>query len=264
MRLICPNCGAQYEVDDGVIPDAGRDVQCSNCGHTWFQQPAHLDAELAEELGAETAVTEELREEPEPEDPPASEPEVPQQTGLDPAIANVLREEAEREAEARRADAEGLEVQTELGIDDAAEITADRSAAARARMARLRGLEETAEDAEIIAAATAESPRSELLPDVEEINSTLRAAEDRGDDAEIATPQPLVEQPRRSGRTLSRLIILAAILAVIVYALAPRIAEYLPGAEPYLAAYVDWTNSVRAQINGLISMAAEKIRGLTG
>ncbi|MEO1952355.1 zinc-ribbon domain-containing protein [Thioclava sp.] len=37
MRLVCPNCGAQYEVDDAVIPDGGRDVQCSNCGHGWFQ-----------------------------------------------------------------------------------------------------------------------------------------------------------------------------------------------------------------------------------
>lgn len=37
MRLICPNCGAQYEVDASVIPEGGRDVQCSGCGHNWFQ-----------------------------------------------------------------------------------------------------------------------------------------------------------------------------------------------------------------------------------
>ena len=39
MRLICPNCSAQYEVDGSMIPDEGRDVQCSNCGHTWFELP---------------------------------------------------------------------------------------------------------------------------------------------------------------------------------------------------------------------------------
>jgi len=39
MRLICPNCGAQYEVPDDVIPSGGRDVQCSNCGFTWFERP---------------------------------------------------------------------------------------------------------------------------------------------------------------------------------------------------------------------------------
>lgn len=39
MRLICPNCSAQYEIDASLIPDEGRDVQCSNCGHTWFELP---------------------------------------------------------------------------------------------------------------------------------------------------------------------------------------------------------------------------------
>lgn len=42
MRLICPNCDAQYEIDDHAIPVEGRDVQCSNCGQTWFQ--LHPDA----------------------------------------------------------------------------------------------------------------------------------------------------------------------------------------------------------------------------
>lgn len=37
MRLTCPNCGAQYEIPEEVIPDEGRDVQCSSCGHTWYQ-----------------------------------------------------------------------------------------------------------------------------------------------------------------------------------------------------------------------------------
>lgn len=41
MRLVCPNCGAQYEVDDRVMPEAGRDVQCSNCGHAWFHTPSN-------------------------------------------------------------------------------------------------------------------------------------------------------------------------------------------------------------------------------
>ncbi|NBR91243.1 MAG: hypothetical protein EBS68_15290, partial [Rhodobacteraceae bacterium] len=29
MRIICPNCGAQYEVPNDVVPETGRDVQCS-------------------------------------------------------------------------------------------------------------------------------------------------------------------------------------------------------------------------------------------
>ena len=42
MRLTCPNCDAQYEIPDDVMPENGRDVQCSNCGTTWFQ--AHPNA----------------------------------------------------------------------------------------------------------------------------------------------------------------------------------------------------------------------------
>ncbi len=40
MRLVCPNCVAQYEVADGTIPESGRDVQCANCNHIWFQDAA--------------------------------------------------------------------------------------------------------------------------------------------------------------------------------------------------------------------------------
>lgn len=40
MRLICPSCRAQYEVDDDAIPAEGRDVQCGSCSTTWFQEHA--------------------------------------------------------------------------------------------------------------------------------------------------------------------------------------------------------------------------------
>ncbi len=73
MRLICPNCGAQYEVDDRVIPDGGRDVQCSSCGHAWYQMPANsvapeppLSPDEADTIGPDVdAITE-----PDPEDSP--------------------------------------------------------------------------------------------------------------------------------------------------------------------------------------------------
>ncbi|MCP3971718.1 MAG: thioredoxin [Rhodobacteraceae bacterium] len=257
MRLICPNCGAQYDVEDAVIPDQGRDVQCSNCGHTWFQQPAHLDPELAEELG---------REPPPPmeDEPVEPQPEAADRArrGLDPDVAGVLREEAERETSARRAEAEtGIETQPDLGLDTAAEIAASRSAAARSRMARLRGLDD---DAEAETAAAAAGSRRERLPDVEEINSSLRASQDReavdeesgaAGDSEVARPE------RRSGRLLSRLIILAAILALLVYMLAPQIGGYLPQSEPHLTSYVDWVNGLRDQLNGLIERLVGQVRG---
>ncbi|MFV2002813.1 MAG: zinc-ribbon domain-containing protein, partial [Paracoccaceae bacterium] len=52
MRMICPNCSAQYEVDKSVIPDGGRDVQCSNCGHTWFQSHQDLENQPSAEVTA--------------------------------------------------------------------------------------------------------------------------------------------------------------------------------------------------------------------
>ncbi len=54
MRLTCPNCGAQYQVPDEVIPPEGRDVQCSNCGNTWFQASPDAPDGLPE---AEDAMT---------------------------------------------------------------------------------------------------------------------------------------------------------------------------------------------------------------
>jgi predicted Zn finger-like uncharacterized protein len=36
MRLTCPNCGAEYEVSDGMVPPAGRHVQCTSCHTRWF------------------------------------------------------------------------------------------------------------------------------------------------------------------------------------------------------------------------------------
>lgn len=54
MRLICPNCVAQYEVDENVIPAEGRDVQCANCGHNWFQDTIQMlssEADIASGKG---------------------------------------------------------------------------------------------------------------------------------------------------------------------------------------------------------------------
>ena len=60
MRITCPNCAAQYEVDDALIPEGGRDVQCSNCGKGWFQ-PGR------EEPAADRAQTDKASDADEPE-----------------------------------------------------------------------------------------------------------------------------------------------------------------------------------------------------
>lgn len=269
MRLICPNCGAQYEVEDAVIPDHGRDVQCSNCGHSWFQQAAHRDAELAEELEDLASGTgpppqgEAEGDAPDDDDDGAAA----KPRGLDPEVAGVLREEAEREAEARRAEADGIETQPDLGLDEAATAAAaDRSAAARARMARLRGLEENGAEATAASIIAAGGSRRDLLPDVEEISSSLRASQDRdaSEETAVEVETPTEVANRKGSRLLSRLIVVLAILAVVVYLLAPQIVGYLPQSEPFMAAYVDWANGLRAQVNGLIDQGIAWVQGLIG
>lgn len=37
MRLVCPRCDAEYEIDERLIPASGREVECSSCENVWFQ-----------------------------------------------------------------------------------------------------------------------------------------------------------------------------------------------------------------------------------
>lgn len=274
MRLICPNCGAQYEVDVSVIPETGRDVQCSNCGHTWFQShPDHERAESVEQENKEPQV--DLDDDvstdlpPEPEDVPDDEAydgdeDVAEPTEereltrreLDPSVAEILREEAARETAERAEEGGGLETQPDLGIDQAGE-----NAAVRDRMARLRGLpDDDADDEEETSVAAvpvaAASTRKDLLPDIEEINSTLTASSDRHMDDEEEVEQRRTRSGFRRGFILA--VVVFAVLA-LVYSYAPRIVDALPQAEPALSAYVDAVNDLRVWVDGLMQKAVERL-----
>lgn len=320
MRLTCPNCGAQYEVPDDVIPEEGRDVQCSNCGDTWFQHPAGFtpaaeteeaatseapspdmtqteatsspsqqqgEAEFPPVSGAEAPVAKvEIASEsaadmpasgddtgpeevestdaaPQAEDPgaqdqydqteaiPAAEeasaPQSPR--GLDPALSDILREEAEREASLRAADqnqSQSLEIQPNLGLDDLPENDeARRNRQAQDRMARIRG-----EDPRRLAAEASGLKRG-VLPDIEEINSTLRAADSP---AQPPVTDTLPPAARKSGFTRGfALAILAVLALVMVYSNAPQIAEILPQADPYLSSYVTWVDKMRLWLDLQVS-----------
>ena len=80
MRLVCPNCDAQYEVDANAVPEAGRDVQCSNCGHTWFQVPPDVEAELDADRALYGRIKNQLTDQPDAADAATqavSEPDEP-------------------------------------------------------------------------------------------------------------------------------------------------------------------------------------------
>ena len=36
MIITCPNCNKQFKIDNYLIPDEGRDLQCGSCNHIWF------------------------------------------------------------------------------------------------------------------------------------------------------------------------------------------------------------------------------------
>ena len=36
MIITCPKCNKQFKIDNSLIPDEGRDLQCGSCNNVWF------------------------------------------------------------------------------------------------------------------------------------------------------------------------------------------------------------------------------------
>ena len=351
MRLVCPSCEAKYEVPDDAIPDTGRDVQCANCGHAWFQMrprsaaaaetlaltdtvappadpvpdlpvagagdpepgvaedltgpgpedavhapvadsapqaateavteaatEAAQDVEVAADLAADLADAPEQQGFPatdaegphveavaeapieagaaeavdhgaaadagddsgpkEAFDPDATRP--PSGYAVDESVLAILREEAEREAAARRAEVQVLETQPDLGIDSAPPLTAGAAK---------------------LEADNRPAARRDLFPDVEEINSTLRPEEfpiEEPVDVAAAAPPP---QPRSGFRNGFLTVMTIAILAAALYIVAPGLGRLVPAIEGPLAGYVGAVDGLRAQLDGVMQSATLAING---
>ena len=283
MRLVCPNCGAQYEVDDRVIPGNGRDVQCSNCGHTWFQRPAGAEA-LAEamQINEQDAARENVTETPpdggneqqpkaqeaepvaEPDQPSAGDEasdaaervtvEVeragPVRRTLDEDLQEVLRQEAEREARVRDRERQKIETQEDLGLDEPA-APDQRAVAAQERMARLRGLDAEEETT----ASGGAGARRDLLPDIEEINSSLTSigSEEIIDD--------FAEPVKRGGFARGFvLMLLLAVIAVALYLYAPLISARIPALAVPLETYIGLVDGARGWVDGMVNLALSRLQ----
>ena len=182
MRLICPNCDAQYEVPDEIIPEHGRDVQCSNCGQTWFQNhpdhdpgPEEIDDDQFEELlgpdakeareffakkpadkpkaeltkteADETTTATEPAEEkaaaaPASSDKTQTDEPGPKQRRIDPQVESILREEAALETKARSSEKAPLESQPDLGLDASPSEPEKRLQEGQNHLKKVRGRDE--------------------------------------------------------------------------------------------------------------------------
>ncbi len=339
MRLVCPNCDAKYEVPEDAIPDAGRDVQCANCSHAWFQMrgraassavvtkqpdpepvaspavaepPVAVETVAAAEIPPErpvaagkakaaakavaapaevlspevelvAAVPEPEGNAPEPESVPepesAPEPVTPEPQSasaeadpghglaawpemdeeadpsqaiaaraVDEGVLTILREEAEREAKARRADGQPLEDQPDLGVD-AAPLARKKGA----------GKKSAPEPVEVAKSAA----RRDLLPDVEEINSTLRPS-DMPEAEFVGDPEAVARDGRGAFRSGFLLVLSAAILGGAIYIASAWLANLIPALDGPLKSYVGLIDGVRLSLDSLMQSTTRLISGEPG
>ncbi|MFK7764846.1 MAG: zinc-ribbon domain-containing protein [Roseobacter sp.] len=278
MRLICPNCDAEYEVPSEVMPTEGRDVQCSNCGQTWFQNHPDTPAEEQAGEGADGAPVEHgepsrtqdeddtqsieptdtsLTTPNQPEESRAPEPAA-QRRALDQSVADVLRAEAEMEARARRKEAISVESQPDPGLEESIR-SADRPSGKSLRYpipTLHEDNEYEAEPPEFLAeSSSATGAPKDLFPDIEEINSTLRSNNDRSPEEDAGQTAQIEDHEKRNSRFgFSLTVVLAAALA-IAYIFAPQVVEAIPQAEAFMSSYVSTVDTWRAWLDGQISTA---------
>jgi hypothetical protein len=161
---------------------------------------------------------------------------IPARRTMDDDLLAVLREEAAREVQARKAEGSALEVQPELGLaaikpTPRAPLTATRDDADDfEHEVRLNSMD-TMPDANAPRAT-----RRDLLPDIEEINSSLRATSDRAKPWDKG--DPVLDHPKVSAFKIGFLtVIFTAVIGVGVYVAAPKVSALWPQAAPLLSTY---------------------------
>ena len=92
MRLVCPNCKANYEIPPNAVPIGGREVKCDSCGHSWFQT-RHKKTKEKKLTKPDIKIAN--------EDIIVVESSESNKKKIDPSVIKILKEEAKREIEAR-------------------------------------------------------------------------------------------------------------------------------------------------------------------
>ena len=48
MIITCPNCNKLFKIDNSLMPDEGRDLQCGSCNYIWFYNIQEKNNEVLE------------------------------------------------------------------------------------------------------------------------------------------------------------------------------------------------------------------------
>lgn len=284
MRLICPDCGAQYEIAAEMIPPGGRDVQCSNCATTWFVRGEGAEPDPAPE------------DRPEDDDPVGEEAEATGAAAPEVRVAprerhrpdeetlRVLREERDFHRDAPVVEATGAppddgdDAGDDAGDDDPApdpDPEGDRDdpkakarrarerLAAAAALARARDAAPAPDMSDRDGTAPEPDPapeserRRDRFPDIETVDPVAPDPEPDATDPAAA--------PRRSGFTLGfALALLVLVAAVAVYLLAPTLGRSVPALAGALDGYRDWVDAARAGLAVRVEGLADSMDSLGG
>jgi hypothetical protein len=184
---------------------------------------------------------------------------------LDDNLMSILREEAAREAAERRAEAErSMQVQPELGLPDTQKRPSARPSESRfADLSTADPSSRPEHEQEPEPPRTRPPSRRTLLPDIEEINSTLRPGADQRTGEDVPAFREAAERRKGFGAGFLSVILLAVLLA-LAYAFAPRLAELVPQASGALDAYVAGVDAARLWLDMALKQATGALQGLTG
>lgn len=252
MRITCPNCLAQYEIDATLLPAEGREVQCSACDSIWFQTAPIKKAakplaplSLVEDALAPVAVPEDDQivsdeKEQDPEAPDGhSEAQRHRSRALDPSVTEVLRQEAEFEAAQRQRDATPVEVQPDLGLLGGSPWPAFRD------LDDTPDMDQTPHEQE--------SANASGFPDIDDVSASLDpiGSSRQSDTGGYALPQTAQDRQRSFFRGFIIPIALGG-LVVGLYLAAPLLSALVPPAAPVLAEYTDAIDSGRLALAQLL------------
>ncbi|PSL20197.1 zinc-ribbon domain-containing protein [Shimia abyssi] len=180
------------------------------------------------------------------DEPFETHPPARERQELDASVADVLRQEAEHEARARSADA--LETQPDLGLRAPENETDKRLKQAKARMRRLRGMPDDPEAQEPTEPPKPDS-RRDLLPDIEDINATLRGSGDTLRQSDGETGETSETKRRRGFRLGFGIALLLALAAIVTYSSSQQIAEAYPAAAPFVNSFIESANNGRVWLD---------------